>query len=207
MGGPPNCPSDLCVCKDKGDTSKKWPPAKKVKPYDPSTVPTYRPLKGQGNDHQPPVKEGDEKPPAWKPGQGEQAIFPGGDPKSCTAVEGQTQSNDVWCVNNCDIANWKNQAPECPRHLCQCTRPGDKKKKWEFAPVKDAVDKEEVPTWDPSTVPQWTPPEETAADRRGDPNPDPNPDPHPHPHPNPHPHPHLNPSPNPSPSPHPAGGA
>ena len=119
MGGPPNCPSDLCVCKDKGDTSKKWPPAKKVKPYDPSTVPTYpslltltlrltlsltlsltlaltlaitltltlphnprphqvptyRPLKGQGNDHQPPVKEGDEKPPAWKPGMGEQAIF------------------------------------------------------------------------------------------------------------------------------------
>ena len=53
----------------------RWPPAKKVKPYDPSTVPTYRPLKGQGNDHQPPVKEGDEKPPAWKPGMGEQAIF------------------------------------------------------------------------------------------------------------------------------------
>ena len=52
----------------------------------------------------------------------------------------------MWCVNNCDIANWKNQAPECPRHLCQCARPGDKKKKWEFAPVKDAVDKEEVPT-------------------------------------------------------------
>eukprot|EP00964_Phaeocystis_antarctica_P098458 scaffold64483_cov42-Phaeocystis_antarctica.AAC.1 len=26
MGGPPNCPSDLCVCKDKGDTSKTWLP-------------------------------------------------------------------------------------------------------------------------------------------------------------------------------------
>ena len=146
MGGPPNCPSDLCVCKNKGDTSKKWPPAKKVKPYDPSTVPTYRPLKGQGNDHQPAkdaqAQPAQEKPAAWAPGMGEQAIFPGGDPTSCTAVEGQTQSNDVWCVNNCDIANWKEQAPECPLNLCQCTKSGDKKKKWDLSPTKAEV----VPT-------------------------------------------------------------
>ena len=107
---------------------------------------------------------------------GEQAIFPGGDPASCTAVEGQTQSNDVWCVNNCDIANWKEQAPECPLNLCQCTKSGDKKKKWDLTPAKEAVvptaqaTAPDVPTWDPSTVPQYEAPEyipETAADRRG----------------------------------------
>ena len=42
-----------------------------------------------------------------------QAIHPGGNPKTCTAVEGQMESNDAWCVNNCDVANWKAQAPEC----------------------------------------------------------------------------------------------
>ena len=106
-------------------------------------MPTYRPLKGQGNDHQPPKdaqeQPAEEKPAAWAPGMGEQAIFPGGDPTSCTAVEGQTQSNDVWCVNNCDIANWKEQAPECPLNLCQCTEPGDKKKKWDLTPAKKAA--------------------------------------------------------------------
>ena len=73
-----------------------------------------------------------------------QAIFPGGDPKTCTAVEGQMESNDAWCVNNCDVENWKNQAPECPTTLCQCANSGDPKKKWEIkAPEK----------WDPSSIP------------------------------------------------------
>ena len=61
-----------------------------------------------------------------------QAIHPGGNPKTCTAVEGQMESNDAWCVNNCDVANWKAQAPECPTSLCKCKDSGDKKKLWEF---------------------------------------------------------------------------
>jgi hypothetical protein len=120
---PPECPTTLCTCKDSGDKKKKWsfpkpkaeapvakwdpstipmPPA--AKPYDPSTAPTYKP---------------NYKPPPAKP-----AIFPGGDPESCSAVDGGG-ANDGWCSTNCaDVP------PNCPVDLCQCTKKGDPKKKW-----------------------------------------------------------------------------
>ena len=160
---PPNCPSDICVCSAKGDSKKKWPAPKKVKPYDPSTAGTFKPTKdaapNDGTEAGAATEPAQESaPPKWASGMGEQGIHPGGDPKTCTAVVGQTQSNDVWCVSNCDIANWKEQAPECPANLCTCTDSGNKTAKWTFA--------QPLP-YDPSTVPQYQPPEQSAEDQRG----------------------------------------
>ncbi len=133
---PPKCPSNLCHCKVNGDKKKKWtfaqpaedeswdpaktptwnpdaaamnpPSAKTTKGWDPSTVPTYQ---GPSNEK-----------PKWE--EVKQAIFPGGDPKSCSAVD-KSGATTEWCTSNCaDVP------PNCPAQMCSCSDEGDRKKHW-----------------------------------------------------------------------------
>ena len=144
---PPQGPSNLCLCKVKGDRNQSWvfpePAQQETKAWDPSTIPTA-PLPTMGWDPSTVPTYGGAGN-AMKPKEVKQAIFPGGDPQSCTPAEGAAATTE-WCISNCaDVP------PNCPRTVCKCADKGNTSKHWPTAKSEEGPKMPPAPKGKPGT--------------------------------------------------------